>query len=606
MADTLRILYVDDEPTHLDIGKIYLERAVALTVDTVTSASEALTLLNTERYDAIISDYMMPEMDGIAFLRQLKASGNTTPFIIFTGRGREEIAIQALNNGADFYIQKGGEPKSQYTELSNKVRYAVSRRRAEETLAESEERYRGILERSSDVILILDKEVSPTYVSPSARSIIGYDPEELVGKPKEFAVATIFSQSSQAFMDGIHANMKGESIDISETQIRKKNGGVIYVNVHSVPIMHEGAFAGAQVSMRDITERVRAEQAFGESERKYRNLVETITDWVWEIDLEGTHTYSNPAVLNLLGYQVSEIVGSSIFPHIHPDDEIRIGEMIASCIEDKDSTPYTTTIRWLKKDGSVRLFESAITPIVGAGGEITGFRGIDRDVTERKRSEDAMLQMNKKLTMLNGITRHDILNKLMALRTYLELSKEAGDNPDFLEYVRKEEEIVEAIEGQIEFTSTYQDIGAQAPKWQSLLEVIHSASGELKPRNVKINNSVAGREIFADPLITKVFYNIMENSLRHGESVTEMEYAVQEKEDNLIIIYRDNGKGIPAEDKKNIFEKGFGRHTGLGLFLSKEILSITGITILENGEPGKGARFEMAVPKGMWRLTSGR
>ena len=138
MPETLRVLYVDDEPALLEMAKLYLEMNGAFSVYTLTSAKIALDQLSTEHYDAIISDYQMPETDGIAFLKQLKASGNTTPFIIFTGKGREEVVIEALNEGADFYLQKGGEPKAQFTELANKIRYAVSRKRAEMDLRESE------------------------------------------------------------------------------------------------------------------------------------------------------------------------------------------------------------------------------------------------------------------------------------------------------------------------------------------------------------------------------------------------------------------------------------------------------------------------------------
>ncbi len=117
------ILYVDDEPVLLDVGKHFLERSGEFRVDIITSAPVALTLLNEKAYDAIISDYQMPDMDGIEFLKKIRSSGNAIPFILFTGRGREEVVIQALNEGADFYLQKGGEPKSQFAELSNKIRY---------------------------------------------------------------------------------------------------------------------------------------------------------------------------------------------------------------------------------------------------------------------------------------------------------------------------------------------------------------------------------------------------------------------------------------------------------------------------------------------------
>ena len=112
----ISILYVDDEPGMLDIGKLFLERGGQFSVDIITSAPAALTLLDSKKYDAVIADYQMPEMDGIEFLKRVRTSGNIIPFILFTGRGREDIVIQALNAGADFYLQKGGEPVSQFTE----------------------------------------------------------------------------------------------------------------------------------------------------------------------------------------------------------------------------------------------------------------------------------------------------------------------------------------------------------------------------------------------------------------------------------------------------------------------------------------------------------
>ena len=138
MTTAIRLLYVDDEPGLLDIGKLFLEKGGEFAVDTLTSASKALEQLNIKRYDAIISDYKMPDMDGLEFLKQVRIFHGQIPFILFTGRGREEVVILALNNGADFYLQKGGEPKPQFAELSHKIRQAVNQKRSEEALRESE------------------------------------------------------------------------------------------------------------------------------------------------------------------------------------------------------------------------------------------------------------------------------------------------------------------------------------------------------------------------------------------------------------------------------------------------------------------------------------
>ena len=133
---------------------------------------------------------------------------------------------------------------------------------------------------------------------------------------------------------------------------------------------------------------------------------------------------------------------------------------------------------------------------------------------------------------------------------------------------------------------------------------IREAAAQLSLEKVDLQVAVTNIEIFADPLIVKVFFNLMENSLRHGGGVTRVSFLSRETEAGLVITYRDNGSGISMEDKKKLFRKGFGKHTGLGLFLSREILAITGITITENGEPLRGVQFEMVVPAGAFRVIS--
>ncbi|MFH0966101.1 MAG: response regulator, partial [Methanobacteriota archaeon] len=130
----IRVLHLDDEPNILDITKLYLERTGKIQVDTVCEAKEALRLLATCRYDAVISDYEMPVMDGIEFLKKLRECGFDLPFILFTGRGREEVVIRAFNNGATFYLQKGGDPGPQYTELVNKVTLAAGQFRTRQKI----------------------------------------------------------------------------------------------------------------------------------------------------------------------------------------------------------------------------------------------------------------------------------------------------------------------------------------------------------------------------------------------------------------------------------------------------------------------------------------
>jgi signal transduction histidine kinase len=227
-----------------------------------------------------------------------------------------------------------------------------------------------------------------------------------------------------------------------------------------------------------------------------------------------------------------------------------------------------------------------------------------REVAERRRMEDALRQANEKITMLSSITRHDIRNQLMALRGYLELSRNKISDPVVLEYLEKEDRAAEAIGRQIEFTKYYEDIGVNAPEWQDIARLVRAAAAQLPLTDTTtVIIDIPPLVVFADRLIEKVFYNLLENTLRHGGPVTRIQLSFRETDPGAEIVYEDNGVGIPQKDKTRLFQKGFGKNTGLGLFLSREILAITGITIQEDGDPGKGVRFVIAVPKDGYRLS---
>jgi signal transduction histidine kinase len=161
------------------------------------------------------------------------------------------------------------------------------------------------------------------------------------------------------------------------------------------------------------------------------------------------------------------------------------------------------------------------------------------------------------------------------------------------------------ISSMIQFTGEYEEIGASAPVWQDLRTLVDTAAGQIHPGPVTVENHVPdGLSVYADPLIRKVFANIMENAVRHGGDVPVIRFSARSSDGGMSVVCEDDGAGIPADEKKKIFERGYGRNTGMGLFFSREILGITGITIVENGEPGNGARLEIFIPKEMIRTAS--
>jgi signal transduction histidine kinase len=233
------------------------------------------------------------------------------------------------------------------------------------------------------------------------------------------------------------------------------------------------------------------------------------------------------------------------------------------------------------------------------------FVAIFDDFTEKKRGEEALRQSNKKLNLLSSITRHDINNKLMALDGFIGLlHQKMSGSPDEILFSRITE-TSKQIAAMIRFTKEYEKIGINAPAWQDLKDLVNNAKKSATPGEVPLTNDLpAGTEVFADPLIVKVFFNLIDNALRHGGKITMIRFTLEDRNRDRVVVCEDDGDGIRSELKEKIFERGFGKNTGFGLFISREILDITGLTIKETGEPGTGARFEITIPERQFRFTA--
>ncbi len=226
------------------------------------------------------------------------------------------------------------------------------------------------------------------------------------------------------------------------------------------------------------------------------------------------------------------------------------------------------------------------------------------EIEERKRKEEALALANRKNNLLSSITRHDLLNQIMALKFYIELMREEKDPAVISEILQKEESLAGIIEHQVNFARDYQEMGIHAPAWQQVNGCIERARASLPTKGVEIIMDLDSLEIYADPLLEKVFYNFIDNALNYGGSnMTAIWVSSEKTPEGLVLSLEDNGTGIEAKDREHLFTRGFGKHTGLGLFLIREILSITEIGIREAGSPGKGARFEILVPEGKFRYA---
>ncbi len=844
MCPMCSVLYVDDEQLLLDLCRSYLEKSGDFRIETTGSAPEAIEKIQNTSYDAIVSDYQMPGMDGIVFLKEVRSRFGDIPFILFTGKGREEIAIEAINNGADFYLQKGGDPRSQFAELAHKIRKAVERRRAieelrdnesqlrllqisvdqasdevywldfegkilyvndsacrntgysreeflkmtvfdldpdftsemwerskcilkekktnvfttrhrykdgtivdveimtnyvskdgrdysfafsrditrrkqaEDALRESEERFEVLAESSLDGILVTDLEgrvltanhaclamfeidglpdrqplnifenltpdsvnaarhdffamrpdkkgVTRTYFAITARGkkvyietlgnritykgapaniisirdvtarhemeerlreserrfrtlsdgalegimihdkgvisdcnrrfaeLFGYRPEEIIGRNGfEF----MMTPESHARISDWKQQGAGGTIDIVGT---RKNGTLFSGETSSAPILWQGR-PQRIVQMRDITDRKLAEDALRESEERYRRLIAQSFDAV-VIHQDGQVVFANDAAARLVkAKSPDEIIGRATLDFVDPAFFGIVSERIGIMLENPGATVPLIEERFHCVDGTTVDVEVIATATVYQGK--SAVQVVGRDISGRKQAEEALRAANRQLNLLNSITRHDILNKVMEISGYLELVKQEPLDPKVMDMVGILASTTRSIGEHIEFTRIYQDLGSTESRWQDLARVLPPRSQV--PPGVTLQSDVGGVEVYGDPILERIFFNLLDNTLRHGRHATTIRVYARECPDGLDIFWEDDGIGIPVQEKEKIFQRGYGKNTGLGLFLAREILSITGIAISETGEPGRGARFEMKVPHGRYRIPPG-
>ncbi|MCX6698625.1 MAG: PAS domain S-box protein [Methanomicrobiales archaeon] len=397
MADTLHVLYVDDEPDLLEICKLFLEQDGEFYVTTIDSAPAALALLKEEPFDAIISDYQMPGLDGIQFLVEVRTRFGSIPFILFTGKGREEVVIQAINSGADFYLQKGGDPSAQFAELAHKVRSAALRKSAEDSLRYSEDKYRHLIEHSNEAIVIA-QDGGLKLVNQRAVELTGYSRTKLLSM--QFS-AVIHPDDRVMVVERYQKRLKGEEVPSRyRFRLSPPDGSIRWAELSVTSINWDGRPASLNF-LTDITKRNQAEMALRESEEKYRSLTNQVHEGIY-IYQGDRFVYTNTRVSEITGYSSEELLSMQFIELAHPDDQAYIKD-IAERRWRGEPVPDMYECRIIQKDGDVRNLELIVATIPYQNG--IAALGAARDITDRKRAEDALRKNNTLLKRAEEVGR---------------------------------------------------------------------------------------------------------------------------------------------------------------------------------------------------------
>jgi PAS domain S-box-containing protein len=307
---------------------------------------------------------------------------------------------------------------------------------------------------------------------------------------------------------------------------------------------------------------------------------------------DGRYLFWNKASERIFELKASDVIGKS--------DQELFSKDRATAIEQEDTIAIRDHI-WIgnkrisNKSQGQRIIHMIIVPILNPENTLQYILGIGEDLTDEIR--------NLKRELLFSITRRDILDQLLVIVSYLERAQLKATPEEMQIFFDKTIESIESIRKQMAFGKSLQDLGEISPTWQPVQKSWYDALRLLPVHTIDIGIEMADIELYADTLLSRVFYNLMINSLHHGgHQLTKIRLYTHISEESLVLVYEDNGTGIPLHKKEKIFEFGYGKGAGLGLFLIREILGNTGITITETGEPGKGARFEIVIPKGKFRF----
>ena len=321
----ISLLLVDDESALLEIGRIFIERTPGITVTTADSAASALRVLDGTTFDAIVSDYQMPGMDGIEFLQEVRGRSQTLPFILFTGKGREDVVIKALNSGADYYLQKGGDPESQYAELVHKVKRSVEQRQAESALKRKHAVLRAILSASPNGIAYVRSRTFQ-WVNDSLAAMLGYQRDELKGQHLEKLYENY--QTYDEIGRRIQQDLKADGKSTIITRFKHKSGFAIDAEIHIAPLDAGNLHLGHMILMSDISRKVAAVLDV----KNPAVIPHLELTPVLEVDQNGKITYYNDAAIDAVVRYGSRGSLEEFFPQDLPTILARMDETDTSSI----------------------------------------------------------------------------------------------------------------------------------------------------------------------------------------------------------------------------------------------------------------------------------
>ncbi len=445
-------------------------------------------------------------------------------------------------------------------------RDVTEEKRAEEALHDAALRWQSTFDSTQDAMCLFDADQRIMMCNRTMQEIVGAkNADELVGRHCWEVVHGTTEPIPGCPIVRMRASLKRETMELKI--------GDRWFAVTVDPILDETlALVGAVHNIRDITDLKKVEEELAAAHRKMLDILEFLPDATLVIDSDGRVIAWNRAMEVMTGVKAEDMIGKGDYEYAVPFYGERRPIMIDLVFAGEDEL-MRKEYSHIRREGNVLIADTALPRPLGKrvvpmgtasslydnSGRVVGAIESIRDITDRKAAERALEMANKKLQLLSGVTRHDILNQVTALAGYTDfLGEVLPDDPEMRNYIDRIAEATSAIERQITFTRDYERLGVDPSQWERVGDVAQRAASGCADHNVNVSTDTGALEVFTDPMLEKVFFNLFDNAVRHGEHVTEISVTCREEDGTMVIAVEDNGVGIPAEMKERIFRQGFG------------------------------------------------
>lgn len=495
---------------------------------------------------------------------------------------------------------------------------------------------------SMDILAVLDHQMEyivrqtaegiTRYVNETYCHAVGKSREELVGRPfkplvspedadrirahyagltVQYPVGTLEYRAVMAngelryqrWQDRARFNGRGELIAIDSCGLDITDFVTATRKLRKTQETLEESIISRTEELRGINRHLYAEIAQREKMEEQLLLtqfaMDNATDMIFWIDQDARINYANTFASDMLQYGPAELLQRS-FGDIVPAYSLSAWDTLWQDLKTGGVLSRETT--FVKKDGTRVPAEVKVSYLQYRGKQFVYCLG--RDLSERTRMEHALQESNKKLHVFTSIARHDIQNKITVLLGYLGRTRKAVSDPRLIEYLERLEQAAKAIRIEINLTRDFKDLGANPPEWQNVRSVVGLAARSYTGSPLEIVTDLPDVEIYADAQFNHVFDRLLEFASGDGETPFMVRIHTVRGDGTLRVIVEDNGPGIPREEKEHLFDLKGDDSGRRGLFIAREILSITGISLEETGEPGTGSRFEIGIPETDFRYLT--